>query len=129
MIEEIEELYQQIAESMESAIPEEWASAKFEAIFYAGSSTYEAEYVRKCDGVARSFQPSDEGDSAFRKLRKMFKQAGQPQWGQACFELWPNGKFDMKWGYENCDENGDTRFDEQQELRRHEERRKRLTSR
>jgi hypothetical protein len=128
MIEGIETFYQQIAESMADAIPEDWSSAKFEALFYPNSSTYEAEYTRKVDGVARGFQPTDNGGRAFRQLRKKFKEAGKPLWGKACFELHSDGKFNMKWGYENCNENGDTIFNEEEELRRHEERRKRLAA-
>lgn len=48
-------------------------------------------------------------------------------WGQAVFELQPDGKFKMNFGYENCDKSGDTHFDEEAELRRFRERQKRLT--
>jgi hypothetical protein len=128
MIDGIEQYYREIAESMSSAIPEEFSTAKFEAIFYEGSSHYEAEYRRKSDGVARAFQPADGGDRAFRQLRKKFKEAGKPVWGQATFELQSDGRFNMKWGYENCDENGNTRFDEEKELRRSQENFQRLTA-
>src|SRR5437016_2475189 len=107
MIDGIEPLYQEIAESMVNAIPEDWSTAKFEAILYSGSSTYEAEYTRKTDGVVRGFQPADGGSRAFRQIRKMFEEAGKPLWGRACFELHSDGRFNMKWGYDNCDENGD----------------------
>jgi hypothetical protein len=32
----------------------------------------------------------------------------------------------MKWGYDDCDEEGNALFDEEEEVRRHEARRKRL---
>ena len=128
MIPRIEALYRQIAESMQAAIPEEWATAKFEAIFYLDCSTYEAEYTRKADGVSRSFQPADEGDRAFRQLREQFEQAGKRLWGRACFELRSDGTFNMQWSYDDCDENGDARFDEEEEIRRHEARHRRLTA-
>src|SRR5262249_8694171 len=127
MIDGIETFYQQIAESMVEGIPEEWSSAKYEAIFYSGSSTYEAEYIRQTDGDVIGFQPGDAGDRAFRQLRKKFKEAGKPLWGRATFDLWPDGKFDMKFAYDNCDENGNTPFDAEEEHRRFEARRKRLT--
>jgi len=127
MVDGIEQYYHQIAESMLAAIPDEFTTARFDAIFHAGSSTYEAEYLRKSDGVARGFQPADEGDRAFRQLRKKFKEAGMPVWGQATFELHSDGKFNMKWGYENCDENGNTRFNEDEEVKRRVERHKRLS--
>lgn len=128
MIEGIEAFYQRIAESMTEAIPEPWSAARFDAIFYPNSSIYEAEYVRLADGKIRDVLPTNDGDRAFRELRKLFKQAGQRVWGQASFELRPDGTFNMRWGYENCDANGNTRFDEDEELRRHEKRRLRLTA-
>ena len=127
MIEGEAAIYTRIAQSMCEAIPEEWSSAKIEAIFYSECITYDAEYNRKADGKARSFATTLDGDRAFRELRKLFKSSGVPVWGRACFELQPDGKFVMKWGYDNCDDNGDTLFDAEQELRRHEERRMRLS--
>lgn len=127
MLEGVEGCYDQLADSMTQAIPEEWTSASFEAIFFPNSSIYEAEYVRKEDGKARGFQPADSGDRAFRQLRKLFKVAGKPVWGKARFELQPDGTFNMHWGYDNCDTNGDTVFDEDKELKRREERRARLS--
>ena len=128
MIDGIELLYQQIAESIEEAIPEEWTTAKMEALFYPGSSTYFGEYRRKADGKCRDFGTTRAGERAFRELRRTFRDAGKPLWGQACFELHSDGKFNMQWGYDNCDENGDMIFNEEQEIARHEERHKRLTS-
>ncbi len=127
MIDGIEPLYQQIAESMIAAIPEEWSSARFDVFFVPGSCTYEAEFVRAADSASRSFQPTDDGNRAFRQLRKKFKEAGKRVWGRASFELRPDGKFNMKWGYDNCDENGDTIFNEEEEVRRHEARLQRLS--
>jgi hypothetical protein len=75
----------------------------------------------------RDFGTIVRGERAFRELRRKFKETGKPLWGQASFELHSDGKFKMKWGYDNCDENGDTIFNEEEELKRSEERRKRLT--
>ncbi|MBL8816783.1 MAG: hypothetical protein JNL58_12185 [Planctomyces sp.] len=58
----------------------------------------------------------------------LFKGAGKPLWGRASFELTSNGKFNMKWGYEDCDNDGYAIFDEAIELRKSEERHRRLTS-
>lgn len=123
MIPGIEPLYQRIADAMAAAIPEEWASAEYHALFYADSSTYEAEYVRP-DGIARSFAP--DGDRAIREMRRLFKQAGRPVWGQMWFLLRADGSFNVQLGYDGCDPNGDLPFDAPAELRRHEDRRLRL---
>lgn len=127
MVEGVEAFYQQIAESMIEAIPEKWSSAVFEAMFFPDGSTYEAEFTRKFDGKVRSFLPKDGGDRAFRQLRKKFKDAGKPLWGKARFDLRPDGTFNMKWGYEDCDEEGYLKFNEEAEFQRQEARSLRVT--
>lgn len=126
MIPGIEPFFQRIANAIATAIPEPWTLAEFHALFFADGSTYEAEYVRQADGVARSFVPEDDGDRAVRELRKAFRQAGHPVWGQVRFTLRSDGSFNAEWGYEGCDANGDLPFDEETELRRHEQRQRRL---
>jgi hypothetical protein len=127
MIEGIEGYYQAIATSMLGAIPEDWTAASFQAIFYPTGSVYEAEYVRKSDGRARSFQPGSGGGRAVGGERKTIQGTGNPLWGKARFDLSPDGSFTMTWGYDNCDTEGNTLFDADEELRRHEARRIRLT--
>lgn len=128
MIEGIEPLYQQIADSIQEAIPEEWATAKMEAVFFPDAIDYYGEYTRQADGISRGFATILSGERAFREIRKRFKDAGQPLWGRACFELDAGGKFNLKWGYDDCDEDGNAHFDEEEELKRSEERHQRLSS-
>ena len=128
MIDGIEPFYRQIADSIQAAIPEEWNSAKMEAIFYSGHSQYLGEYTRKSDGRSRSFATGRNGEGAFREIRRKFKEAGKPLWGSACFEIESCGKFNLGFCYENCDEQGNTYFDEDEEVRRGEERDRRLTA-
>lgn len=128
MIEGSELLYQRIADAMASAIPEAWSAARFDAFFFPGASVYEAEYNRESDGVARDFQPDGDGLRAFRELRRLFLSVGRPPWGRATFELRPAGTFNVQWGYDGCDANGDMQLDVDEEVRRREERRRRLTS-
>jgi hypothetical protein len=125
MIPSIGRFYLQIAESMTTVLPVEWSSAEFHALFYANTSTYEAEYVRP-DGFAIGFQPASDGSRAIRELRRLFKEAGQPVWGQVLFSLRDDGSFNARWGYDGCDANGDLPFDADAEVRRHDERRTRL---
>src|SRR5688572_17856022 len=106
MIPGIEPLYQEIAEAMTATIPEEWATATFEVIFYSQSIPFEAEYTRRVDGVARSFLPAASGRRAFQQLRQRFKDAGKPLWGRASFELRADGQFNVNWDYDNCDGQG-----------------------
>jgi len=128
MIEGLQPLYLQIAESIQGSIEDEWSEAKIDAIFYDGSITYFGEYKRVVDGKSRGFATQSSGERAFRQIRKLFKEAGKPLWGQATFLLYPDGRFNMKWGYDSCDSNGNTIFDEDAVLKLHEERQKRLTA-
>lgn len=127
MIPGVEPLYREIAEAMSAAIPEEWETATFEVIFFSRSIVFEAEYTRKADRVARSFLPARSGQRAFRQLRERFEGAGKKLWGRASFELRPDGAFNLKWGYDDCDENGFALFDADEEVRRSEARQRRLT--
>ena len=129
MIENIEQYYTQIADSMTETLPEDnWTTALFEATFYDDSITYEAEYFSRSEQKARSFRPADSGQDAFWDLRKAFKAAGKPLWGKAVFHLNADGKFQMNWDYENCDKDGNTLYDQKKEIQRVAARHKRLSS-
>lgn len=128
MLEGIEHIYEKIAISIQDSIQEEWENATMEAVFYPSAIQYTGEYTRASDGVARDFKTDRRGERAFRELRQLFKDAGKPLWGRAIFELTSNGKFNMKWGYEGCDKDGNAIFDEESELRKLEERHRRLTN-
>lgn len=126
MIDGIEAYYQRVADSIVESIHDEWVEARVDAVFYSDGITFLGEYTR-ADGVLRSFETGRSGDKALRELRSRFKDARQPVWGQAHFELCADGKFNMRFGYENCDSNGDTVFDEDRYVQMVEERHKRLT--
>ena len=126
MIPNIENFYERIANEILHALPDSWQKAQVNAIFYGDSITWEPEYVTVA-GELKSLDISMNLIRAFKELRRAFKDAGQPLWGQALFELEPSGKFNMKWGYDNCDEQGDTIWNEDEWRRRHEDRAKRLT--
>ena len=127
MTPEIEEYYQQIAELIVEAIEEDWEQAKIDIIFFSGMIASYGEFISS-DGKLRDFQTSWNIQRTFMELRAKFKESGKPVWGQATFEITSDGKFSMKWGYENCDANGDTVFDEEREHQREETRRLRLFS-
>ena len=129
MIDGIERIYEQLAQVLQAAIPEDWSSATLEAIFYPESSVYFGEYKRMANGEARSIHgTSGAVGRAFRELRALFKAAGKPLWGRAAFELRSDGHFDMRFVYDRCDEHGNLIFDETKELERSRTRRKRLTN-
>lgn len=129
MIDGIEEFYRRIAQSICSAISDEWSSVRYEAIFFPEMSQYEGEYIRGADGKLRGITDDmSDAERAFRQLRKSFQEAGKPLWGRAVFEVFPDGKFHMHWGYDNCDEQGYTIFNEEIWSQQHDERIKRLSA-
>lgn len=122
MIEGIEVVYQQIADTIVQLVPEPWREATVEVVCLPGGMHFEGTY-RSEAGKLRGFATSKNCHRAFRELRRKFEEAGQPIWGQAHFVLYSDGKFNMKWGYENCDANGDTLYDDEAWARRQEKRR------
>lgn len=127
MIEGTETIYQRIADAVVERLPDDWKSARVDAVFFSDSSDYVGEYATSSD-KSTDFEVTMEVTRAFKELRRKFKESGKPLWGQASFELQSDGKFNMKWGYDNCDESGNTIWDEQEWHRRQEERRIRLSS-
>lgn len=128
MIDGLDSLYQQLAQSIHVAIKDDWISAQVDAIFYDESSSYFGEYVRKSDSALLSFATDFDGGSAIRQIRRKFSEAGKPLWGQFCFQLNPDGVFNVKFGYENCDNSGNTIFDAEEYQRQHDARRQRYTA-
>ncbi len=127
MTDSIEEYYEKIAEFIPEAIDDDWAKARIDIIFFPGMITSFGEYTTS-SGSLKDFTTSWNIQRTFMELRAKFKEANTPLWGQATFNLTSEGKFSMSWGYENCDENGDTIFDEDREHQREESRRLRLNA-
>lgn len=128
MIKGADTVFQAIAESIQEAIPEEWTTAVMQAIFYRDGSTFFGEYRRKADDKLKDFATTAAGERALAQLREKFRESGKRLWGQVAFEITSDGKFNIEFGYDNCDDNGDTNFNEDEELRRHRERFRRLSS-
>lgn len=126
MIPGIEEFYQLIASEMVDQIPGPWRQATIEVIYYPSSSDYHGEYVHE-SGEEFSVLVSETARLAVDELRRKFRDAGQRVWGQFHFKLHADGTFNVKWGYDNCLENGDTIWDPDEWDRRFDENYKRLT--
>jgi hypothetical protein len=126
MIDGAERYFEEIANCMVGEITEEWSFANLEAIFFSASIAFEAEYVRSADGKTRSFAPNVSGLRAIMHLRQKFRDAGKAVWCRVRFKLQADGKFDIDWGYDDCDANGNAIYDEEREYRRLEARRIRL---
>jgi hypothetical protein len=118
MIDGIEAHYQTIADSIVEVIGEPWTRAWIDAIFFSESIEFTGGYVGE-DARPRSFGPKRPARNAIREIRELFRRAGKPLWGRTHFELHSDGKFDMTWSYDDCDEDGNARFDEVAERKRH----------
>jgi hypothetical protein len=118
VIDGIEPLYQQIAESIQEAIPEPWAVAWIDAIFYSEHVFYSGEFAPTSENKPKSFATGRIGRKAFVAIREKFREAGRPLWCRARFEVFSDGRFKMNLGYVDCDEAGNAKFDEDAERRR-----------
>ncbi len=116
-----------LANSIQEALNSEWISARIDAVFYPETSHYYGEYVPQVGASPRGFGPTLEAQEILRDMRDACHASGQPVWGQATFTLWLSGKFSLTFGYANCDENGDTRFNEEEFLEFKRQRFDRLT--
>lgn len=125
MIDGIEMIYQQIADEMVSDLPAGWRQAKIDAVYYPEGADYDGEYITEA-GKERSGGVTIKATQVFDELRRKFKDAGHRVWGRATFELHSDGAFNMKWDYDNCDENGDKIWDPDEWSRQQDERRLRL---
>jgi hypothetical protein len=118
MIDGIEPFFQEIADSIQGAIQEPWSSASMEAIFYSDHIFYLGEYQPGVGGATKTFATERLGENAFVEIRERFRAAGQRLWGRARLVIHADGTFEVKWGYDDCDENGFARFEEQAEMER-----------
>lgn len=100
----------------------EGVQSVLEAIFFAGSSTYFGEYERKSDGKIRDFGTPRDAERAFRELRKRSKEVSR--YGAGGLRTAVRWQLQYAMGVRERD----TIFIEEDELRRHEKRRRRLTS-
>lgn len=114
MIPGIEEYYQIIAEEVMEVLPYRWEYAKVEAVFHYMAYRFEGVCRGRTLGI-RGFYVPEEAQAALIDLRELFRKAGKPVWGQVEFEFYPDGAFNVKWGYENCDADGNTIIVEEDE--------------
>jgi len=124
MIPGIEAAYQVVAEEIEDALPGPWQHATIDGVYYPESEEFNGEFLNQ-SGELECFRISIKVMKTFRQLREKFKKAGHRVWGQVSFRLYPDGTFNVKWGYDNCDENGTTIWDPDEWSRQQDERRDR----
>lgn len=110
----IEPLYQQIADSMEESIPEEWSTAWMYAIVYSSHYLYLAEYMTPSSTTPKSYATGRAARRGIESMREEFSRSGKPLWCQAVFVLQSDGKFNLKWGYD-CGGDGFARWDDSED--------------
>jgi hypothetical protein len=122
MIDGIEPFYQRIADGINAALPDEWRLAWMDAIFYDGSVSYYGSYLADNEDLCTDFETSKDATKAFREMRALWVQAGKTPWCRARFYLFSTGKFRLQLSYDDSDENGFARFDEDSEMEHHNQR-------
>jgi hypothetical protein len=126
MIKGIEPFYQQIADEIQDAIAETWGTAFVEVAFFEDGASFYGEYTIPRQVRPKSFEVTDPAQEALEDIRELFRRAKKPLWGRARFEINSDGKFNLTWDYDDCDEQGFARWDEEVELKRTRDRMKRL---
>jgi hypothetical protein len=119
MIEGIEPYYQRIADGINSALPEVWRLAWMDAIFYDGSVSYYGAYLVSNEEYCTDFDTNRDAERAFREMRGLWLKCGKVPWGRARFNLFSTGKFNLQLSYDDSDENGFARFDEDADMEYH----------
>jgi hypothetical protein len=125
MIDGIEPFYTRIGESIRGAMSGKWVQAWMEAVFYSDHIDYYGEYAASDESKPQSYLTGRDGRRAFEELRELFKAQSKPVWCRAHFVLGADGKFKMELGYDDCDANGNARYDAEEDLKRSRELRNR----
>jgi hypothetical protein len=115
MIDGIEPLYQRIADGIVAALPETWDRAWMDAIFYSDHVLYHGCYQSTEGGTCASFPTAEDAEMAFQEMRGLFAAAGKAPWCRVRFEVTSAGQFQLQWSYDDCDDQGFARFDEEAE--------------
>ncbi len=126
MIPDLEPIYAKVGNAISDRLPNEWKVARVEVIYYPENVNYFGEFLHS-DNRIGSFHLGYELICSIDDLRQKFRDAGQPVWGSVVFELHADGKFSCKWSYDNCDENGNRRWDADEWTRMQNERSERIT--
>jgi hypothetical protein len=97
-----------------------------DAISYDGCVSYDGSYLVGNEEYCTDFETNRDAERAFREMRALWMKAGKVAWCRARFVLFSTGKFKLQLSYDDSDENGFARFDEDAEM---EHSRQRLTRR
>ena len=122
MIDGIEPYYQRIADEIHSALPDVWQLAWMDAIFYDASVSYYGSYLVADEDLCTDFEISMDATRAFRQMRALWTHSGRTPWCRARFNLFSTGKFKLQLSYDDSDDNGFARFDEDSEMEHHNQR-------
>src|SRR5216683_6361994 len=122
MIDGIGPFYQRIADGINSALPDVWRLAWMDAIVYDGSVSYYGSYLVGNEELCTDFETNRDAQRAFREMRTLWVKAGKVPWCRARFNLFSTGKFNLQLSYDDSDENGFARFDEDADMEHHRQR-------
>lgn len=122
MIDGIESYYQRIADGINSSLPDVWRLAWMDAIFYDDGVSYYGSYLVDDVDLCSDFATDRDAERAFREMRALWETAGKTPWCRARFNLFRDGHFRLQLSYDDSDENGFARFDEDADMEHHRQR-------
>ena len=109
MTEELDALYSQVGSAIAKTVPDGWTSAWVQIVFFRQSTLSSGQYIT-ADGTSRAIEIGPDVEAAFSAMRTLFRANHKPVWTRARLDLTPDGKFDVQWFYDPCDENGDAYY-------------------
>lgn len=96
---QIEGLYQKIGQSISNSLTEQWVLAWIDMEIKADVEFFKGRYLVSQSADPKSFKVPQDTINAFEKLQKLMINPSKPNWKKAHFELYPDGKFDLKFEY------------------------------
>jgi hypothetical protein len=97
----LEEIYQQIGQSIVDDMPDDWAEVWVTVHISTGVTKVAGRYRTKQDDVEKSFRVSRKITGLFLDLHTQTLRAGQPDWEEAVFLLKPGGEFIIDYKYQD----------------------------
>lgn len=106
----VSEIYQYIAETINSSINEDWYSAWVNIKISKGYIKYDGDYIQtENDDSIKSidiFEFPMDFDEDIKLLHQITTEGGINKWNKGIFKLWEDGRFDMEfiWDQDYHDE-------------------------
>src|SRR5215208_1670959 len=95
----LEDIYQEIADSIVESISDNWSKAIVTAEIEDDHGTLQCEYQKTSRSSFVSFDCEYKMYKAFKELRAVFQEEGKQPWSKAEFTLKSDGTFNLSFEY------------------------------